>query len=96
MTTVNIAELKNNLSKYLAQVKQGEEVLVKDRNIPVARIVPLSFSDEEDAELLALAAQGKVSLPITQDELDESFFTGRLPRVSVDVIAMLREERDER
>ena len=32
MQTVNIADLKNNLSAYLAKVQNGEELLVKDRN----------------------------------------------------------------
>jgi antitoxin (DNA-binding transcriptional repressor) of toxin-antitoxin stability system len=32
MQTVNIAELKNNLSYYLRQVRQGNEIMIKDRN----------------------------------------------------------------
>ena len=56
MRTVNIADLKNNLSRYLNEVKQGEEVLVRDRNTPVAQIVPISVATE-DEELLALAAR---------------------------------------
>jgi len=34
--------LKNNLSRYLAYVREGGEVLVLDRDTPVARLVPLS------------------------------------------------------
>jgi len=41
MKVANIAELKNRLSKYLAVVEQGEEVEVRKRNVPVARIVPI-------------------------------------------------------
>ena len=40
MKTVNVAELKNRLSTYLQLVRDGEEVIVKDRNTPVARILP--------------------------------------------------------
>ncbi len=36
----NIAILKNNLSKYVKAVREGEEVIVMDRNQPVARLVP--------------------------------------------------------
>ena len=36
----NIATLKNNLSRYLKSVQAGEEVIVMDRDTPVARIVP--------------------------------------------------------
>jgi len=45
-------------------VKKGEVVLVKDRNVLVAKIVPFSFT--ADAELLSPAADGKVNLPANQ------------------------------
>jgi len=63
MQTVNIAELKNNLSHYLRQVRQGNEITIKDRNRVIARIVPAAPPADYDEELLELAAQGKVKLP---------------------------------
>ena len=94
MRSVNIADLKNNLSRYLNEVRQGEEVLVRDRNLPIAKIVPLSTGDEE--ELLALAAQGIISLPEKAKGFPKDFFTASLPKVKVDALKLLREERDER
>ena len=41
MKKAGIADLKNNLSRYLDQVKNGESILVLDRNHPVAQIIPL-------------------------------------------------------
>ena len=38
---VNIGVLKNDLSKYLHKVRDGEEITITDRNQPVAKIVPL-------------------------------------------------------
>jgi prevent-host-death family protein len=63
MQIVNIAELKNNLSHYLRQVRQGNEITIKDRNRVIARIVPAAPAADYDEELLELAAQGKVKLP---------------------------------
>lgn len=40
MNTVKIADLKNNLSRHLARVRQGAEITVLDRATPVARLVP--------------------------------------------------------
>src|SRR6185503_66695 len=71
MKSVNITELKNRLKVYLNDVKAGEEILVRDRNQPIARIVPLVRSRDEDEELLALAAQGKLRL--ADSLLEESF-----------------------
>ena len=39
MQSAGIKELKNNLSRYLARVKQGEEVLVTERGKIIARII---------------------------------------------------------
>ena len=38
---VNVAEFRNHLSEYLAAVANGEEVEVRKRNIPLARVVPI-------------------------------------------------------
>lgn len=71
MKSVNIAELKNRLSSYLTEVKAGEEILVRDRNLPIARIVPLAQASG-DEDLLALAAQGKLRLG--EGTIDDSFW----------------------
>jgi prevent-host-death family protein len=84
------------LSKYLIAVKQGEEILIKDRNRPVAKIVPLSPTDDEEAELLALAAEGKVRLPGGDAAEIDEILKARLPRVKADALRLLREERDGR
>jgi len=41
MKQARIAELKARLSEYLRSVRRGETVTVLDREIPVARIVPI-------------------------------------------------------
>ncbi len=41
MKKARIAELKNNLSRYLDHVRGGGSVLVLDRDQPVAQILPL-------------------------------------------------------
>ena len=62
MHSVNIAELKNNLSHYLRQVREGNEIAVRDRNRVIARIVPAAPQSDYDEELLELASQGKIRL----------------------------------
>ena len=41
MEIANVAELKNQLSKFLVLVIQGEEIEVRKHNIPIARVVPV-------------------------------------------------------
>lgn len=46
--SVGIRELKSNLSEYVARAALGEEIVVTDRNRPVARLVPyLAVSEVE-------------------------------------------------
>lgn len=39
---INVHDLKTNYSKYLAQVINGEEILLGKHGIAVAKIIPLS------------------------------------------------------
>lgn len=94
MRTVNIADLKNNLSAHLKRVRAGEELLVKDRNRPIAKLVPLASGEDLDAQELELAATGIVRLP-TQS-LPDSFWKMPAPQVSFeDAVAAVTSERDE-
>ena len=65
MRTVNIAQLKDQLSKYLTFAKSGEEVVIRDRNLPVAKLVPF-LAAGADAQELKLVAAGKLRLPKMQ------------------------------
>jgi prevent-host-death family protein len=62
MRTVNVAELKNQLSKYLTFARGGEEVVIRDRNLPVAKLVPFLAEGADDQDLMLVAA-GKLRLP---------------------------------
>jgi len=42
MKSATVSKLKATLSEYLARVKAGEEVLVTERGIPIAKIIPLA------------------------------------------------------
>jgi prevent-host-death family protein len=41
-TEVRIADLKAHLSEYVRAAQRGDEIIVKDRDTPVARLVPVS------------------------------------------------------
>ena len=70
MRSVNVAELKNRLSKYLTFAKGGEEIIIRDRNLPVAKLVPFSPGAGTEEELLLVAA-GKMRLPEKPVDLEK-------------------------
>ena len=84
MASVQIADLKNNLSAYLRKVRTGEEVIICDRKSPIAKIEPLSTGnfDLEEQELIA---KGLMLPPQKPFDADAFFAIGRglrMPRVS--------------
>lgn len=60
MKTVGVAELRQNLSRYLRRVERGERLLVTDRNRPVAELGPPASRGEA---LDRLILEGRVSRP---------------------------------
>ncbi|MNC90509.1 type II toxin-antitoxin system [compost metagenome] len=93
MRSTNIADLRNRLTQYLREVRAGEEIVVRDRQRPIAKIVPFTLDDDEqaDADLVAagLLRKGTGKLPA-------SFWKTRRPGVPLDAaIEAVRADRDE-
>jgi prevent-host-death family protein len=59
--TVGVAELRQNLSRYLRRVERGERLVVTDRNRPVAELGPPANTG---TALDRLIAEGRVSRPV--------------------------------
>jgi prevent-host-death family protein len=95
MRSVNVAELKNRLSKYLTFAKGGEEVVIRDRNLPVAKLVPFSAEGADDQELMLVAA-GKLRLPSMKLDVKEllKIPTGRVAGNKA-IQAVLADREDE-
>lgn len=62
MKIAAVAELKAELSRFLRRVKAGEDVLVTQRGIPVARIVPVTRAGSDTEQWRDLEQQGLMSL----------------------------------
>lgn len=86
MDAVTVAELKAKLSYYLREVREGRSFTVLSRDIPVATLGPYDPFDHDDLEIIEPtedpAQWGVIDLP----PLDRS----------IDVVALLREDRDTR
>ncbi|MCY3645891.1 MAG: type II toxin-antitoxin system Phd/YefM family antitoxin [Chloroflexota bacterium] len=63
MTTVNIHEAKTHLSRLLAQVEAGEDIVIARNGKPVARLVPCEEQGRREFGVL----KGRI-------KLDDSFF----------------------
>jgi prevent-host-death family protein len=92
MRSVNVAELKNRLSTYLSYAKSGEVIVIRDRNLPVAKLIPFTPADASEEEL-ALVAAGAMRLPEKPLDLDRLW---KMPRATVSGDAATQAILDER
>jgi prevent-host-death family protein len=84
---VGIAELKGKLSEYLRVVRKGGQVVIKDRETPIARLVPFEKSRPR---------LETVSPTMSLKEMDKlPFFKPKGLRPG-DLERALREERKDR
>lgn len=98
MRSVNVAKLKNSLSKYITFAKSGEEIVIRDRNLPVAKLVPFVAKDADDLDL-ALVAAGKMRLPKSRLNLRAllKIQTGKVAgRKATQALLADREESEKR
>jgi prevent-host-death family protein len=63
MKKANIAEFKNSLSQFIADVERGEEIEIRRRNLPIARVVPIPAEGRNRTKL----GQGRGTVQIRGD-----------------------------
>lgn len=92
MDRVGIRELRQNLSKYLVEVKQGESFVVTERGREVARLTP---SGPADSPIARLVAERGATMP--QGDLLAHAAESALPPAggppSIEVLNEMREDR---
>lgn len=47
MKTANVSTIRKDLSRILDAVRRGAEYEIRDRDIPIARLVPISLAGED-------------------------------------------------
>jgi prevent-host-death family protein len=86
MVSVNIAKLKAELSKYIKIAESGEEVIITDHSVPKVKLVVV---EEGPRPKLVIRKA-------TNPHLDFSTLIRPDPIPGLDVVALLREDRDAR
>lgn len=97
MKTATISEAKNNLSALLRLVQQGQEVVILDRDVPIARLMPMPAAarGEDEALLRELERDGLVrraKVKLSKQYLDK---LPPAPKIKGDLLAALLAEREE-
>jgi prevent-host-death family protein len=92
MNKVGVRELRQNLSRYLAEVKEGESFVVTERGREVARLSP---SGPADSPIARLVAERGATMPRGDllSRLRESSVPPAVGPPSLQVLDELREER---
>jgi prevent-host-death family protein len=94
MTTAAVSKLKASLSRFLAKVKAGDEIIVTERGKPVARIVPYVCEDDPEMERLREMERAGL-LRIGTGKLPKDFWKRPRPKDPEGlVLKALLEERE--
>jgi prevent-host-death family protein len=56
--TTSVVDLKARLSEHLRLVKSGHELVITERGVPVARVVPLDEGERKSTRRLRLTRAG--------------------------------------
>ncbi len=86
MVSVNVAKLKAELSKYIKIAESGEEVIITDHRIPKVKLVVVEEGPKPKLQII------KATRPVS----DLKNLKLPTPILDVDIVALLREDRDSR
>lgn len=86
MEKVGVARLKAGLCGYLKRARAGEEIIICDRQQPIARLAPLAEEAPGLADLHIRPGKGSLADWKPQNKV----------RVKEDIVALLLEDRRKR
>lgn len=92
MNLVGVRELRQNLSRYLLDVKAGESFVVTERGREIARLVP---SGPADSPIARLVAERGATMP-TANLLELARSSDLPPAPGPPSLRILDEMREER
>ena len=97
MERVTIGKLRDQLSAYLRKVRDGETILVLDRNRVIARLEPVTGTVSDEERLARLEAMGIIKRPKRRGSRDEVLAVlGReMPVPAGSIVQALADEREE-
>ncbi len=84
---VAVSELRANLSEWLGRARQGEEVVVTERGLPVARLLGI----DNAAKLERLTGEGVIGRPVQGNRPLAA--ASRRPRARRSVADLVSEQR---
>ena len=96
MKRASVTDAKNRLSALLDRVRHGETIIIEDRGVPVARLVPVVGGPPGlDADRLArLERQGIVRPPRGTPMTKRLLTAPARPRTAVSLSSLVRAERE--
>ncbi|MDP2320577.1 MAG: type II toxin-antitoxin system prevent-host-death family antitoxin [Acidobacteriota bacterium] len=90
--TTSVVQLKARLSEYLRIVKAGHELVITERGVPVARVVPLDEAERKSTRRARLARAGL--LKAGRGKLPKWFLQAPAGEPSGVLEALLEERRE--
>ena len=95
MKSVPVSLAKNNLSALLREVRGGSTVVITDRGVPVAQLMPPAPTAGITPAAIDLAQRGRLVLPQRAPEGAWLTLPTAIPAAGASAVAALLTERSE-
>lgn len=90
MTKVSSTVLKTQLGKFMLAVREGKEIVVTDRGLPVARLIPYRAEEAPRSAVVASEPRSPDAQPLGKVDVNPIQYNG--PSST----SLLKEDRERR
>ena len=95
MRTISLSDAKNGLSALVREIRGGATIIITDRGVPVAQLMPVGRATGVPSAAIELAQKGRLLLPIAEPTMAWRDLPAGQLEGSASAVAMLLDERDE-
>lgn len=95
MRSISLSDAKNELSALVREVRGGAAIVITDRGIPVAQLMPVGRATGVPSAAIELAQKGRLLLPMSEPTTAWRDLPSGQLEGSASAVAMLLAERHD-
>jgi len=95
MRSISLSDAKNGLSALVREIRGGATIVITDRGVPVAQLMPVGRATGVPSAAIELAQKGRLLLPMAEPTTAWRDLPSGQLEGSASAVAMLLAERDD-
>lgn len=95
MRTISLSDAKNGLSALIREIRGGATIIITDRGVPVAQLMPVGRATGIPPAAIELAQKGRLLLPMVEPAMAWRDLPSGQLNGNASAVTMLLAERDD-